>query len=406
MSARVGPRAVTFEGEKITPLSTQPKREGSPSNEAQVIFENNTAQLRASIATDGRSASFEARRSQHRRTIGGTLGPKTGVALVKRQERLLERLFRTCGFTSLEALRVAWDAQLASCPSVSGCREAAILREMTDAIRSNDLEVRIHVSSHRLKAVLKEGYRNASGGGAGGSQRNLTQRDISEANHLSLTPEEVRGLAPDERPKYGIACLAPRLVDAKLGRELVPPGYYQNDSFHVLADFFGDATIIVSAGELADQLCWTPGDSYARMKSHTTKTGWEDIEPHRPKAWDQMFVPWSARELMLPFLLASVPNRVGMVPSGRKSFSGPIEGPVQAFKDTWGFEAAEHNVPSYFEVQVFGELPPRKIKAVELRPEKPPSPELLQLFRECGIEARLTDTVNWPAHCVLAARLR
>ncbi len=97
---------------------------------------------------------------------------------------------------------------------------------------------------------------------------------------------------------------------------------------------------------------------------------------------------------MLPLMLRGGDGDAaprGFLPTGSFSIFRKLCGPMTAFCTPWSFEGPGKGVPPYFEVQVWGEIPPSKIKAVEFSCETLPPVEVLKLAWAKGIEVRVHD---------------
>ena len=301
-------------------------------------------------------------------------------ALVRRQEQLFERLYATTGFRSAQEFRAAVDDELLAVEDPARAAEVEGARQIAQAIVDNALELRFHVRADKLEGILTDGYKNLHAGGADSIHPDLAGRNLSETSHMGLTPEELAEVPGEARPCY---CLVG--PSARAANLPPPPGYRDKD--RLLQNGYGPVVIVLDPKQVADRLTWTPGDSSNRLQGGVRELA--DVRQHEPEAWDQTFIPWCHRDLMLPFVPTIARN------AGSEALWRPESAVSSAFKfpsrltSSWTPE-------EYFEGQLFGGFLANDILAVEFPREAPPFAPLLRQLRERGIEVRLTDYETWP----------
>lgn len=130
------------------------------------------------------------------------------------------------------------------------------------------------------------------------------------------------------------------------------------------ADGYGSDLWIVKKSLYDSRASWTPRDSFGQFRAANFESA---------KSWDQMFIPWTSRELMVPYAM------------GEKRF-GVQEGAFNPglVKSDFSLEG-NRSGSSYFEVQIWGPLSLNDIEAFHFK-VNPPTREFYDLLVSKGIK--------------------
>lgn len=128
------------------------------------------------------------------------------------------------------------------------------------------------------------------------------------------------------------------------------------------ADGYGPDLWIVKRSLYESRASWTPRDSFGQNRTSSFDSA---------TSWDNMFIPWSSRELMVPY-------HMGDKYWNPDSFNpGSIKGDFPLNGNRGG--------SNYFEVQIWGPLTLNDIEAFHFK-SNPPSKELYDLLASKGIK--------------------
>ncbi|HAM35525.1 MAG TPA: hypothetical protein DCP85_06315 [Elusimicrobia bacterium] len=305
--------------------------------------------------------------------------------LMLRQEKLFEALFETTGFKTIqeyEKIFLGYAAQ--------GKVEEKGLR-IFKRLKSNDTEVRIHIRRDRLWPVLKEGYKNRAEGGKGSIQSGFSSnQNIVEGDFLDLPPKIMEKLPPETRPHYGMLGPTPpeKFDKERWFEEDLPTGY--RDSRRILEEL-GDFVIILDPKDYKDRLSLTAGDSANTLQDRQRAWNYDEIYFARPSIWDQLFVPWKYRAILLPFFLNDCQEFRPLylyIPVPFKVFPELARWQVGAQPQGLGPNA------EYYECQILGRVD--RIKAIEVPKDHGLSAQEIAKIKDMGIEVRVTDWCQWP----------
>ncbi|MEZ0393323.1 MAG: hypothetical protein ACAH59_13975, partial [Pseudobdellovibrionaceae bacterium] len=177
-------------------------------------------------------------------------------------------------------------------------------------------------------------------------------RDEVEATLTSTDQEQYISLSGRLKPNYAEARPDSSITDVRPG-----------DS----AAHYGSDLWIIKKSVLEQRSTWTPQDSLG-----------PGTYPKRNQSFDDIFIPWKYRSLMIPFSLS-------------EPYSFRASGRDENFKlenlKRWS------NGSRYFEVQIFGPLTIDDVQAFHFQ-KNPPDKELYDLLKSKNIE--VWDERQWP----------
>ncbi|OYZ13451.1 MAG: hypothetical protein B7Y39_17680 [Bdellovibrio sp. 28-41-41] len=250
----------------------------------------------------------------------------TAQTVIVAQTSLFDSLLPTSGFSKYEVFQKTLDKVAADIPSVG---------PLIESVRNSQIELVIYRKSRSRNEIAKNGFLNSHQSGRSGGDLNPERRIVAEASYLGMTPEQYRHLDDSLKPKYMVA----RFKDEPNDEGLV----------------YGDDLYFFPAEKFSDQLTFTLGDSLDKtpgIAGNRDQIGWQ------ANTWDQIFVPWAYRELMIPEIWPRFKH------DGKLGI--PIQSPVDklsAFFHKTGtndldsyFKSLSHNGSGYVEVQKFGPL--------------------------------------------------
>lgn len=232
--------------------------------------------------------------------------PQDGMSLVRRQKELLKKLFQTTGFANREELTNILD-------KLTGGQ--AMIR---DLILQEQIAVGLAASNLNRNSILTNGILNQHETSTSGAVNSKDFRNYSEAAQLGISPNTVyHAMNPKLKAKYAMLEPAP-------GSMLIPRG-----------NAYGDDIYYFNLAKVRERMTWTPGDSLYRAQGY------------EPRAWDQIFLSWDDRILLIPILLNNDVHPGGSLNLQATSFqSSPIVIPIKTTN--------KHD--SYVEVQIWGPL--------------------------------------------------
>lgn len=181
---------------------------------------------------------------------------------------LFEKLLPTSGFKNLQDLQETMDRIALESPAIGPLKQI---------IRNNQFDLVMYRKSRSRGDIVKNGFLNSHQSGRSGGDLNAERRVMAESSYFGMTPEAYRRLDDADKPKYLIA----RFKDEPYDETMT----------------YGDDAYIFSVDKFADQLTFTLGDSLNKIP-HIP--GYEDQNGWQANVWDQVFVPWKYRELMIP----------------------------------------------------------------------------------------------------------
>ena len=277
---------------------------------------------------------------------------KQAEALARASEAKFAKYFSTTGYANPEAYLAA----LRSSPLES-------VRKALAVIEGGHIRPVVFRTEKRREWIAKTGFQNQYVTGTSGGALAFDVRKRTEASLLgSETLADFTALDLEIMPKY--ATLKP-----------TPESGLKNRAPDDSSDFAGDYgsdSYWFKLTSVENRMTWTPGDSL-----NNSLVG----EGLRPVArWDDFFIPWSQRALMVPFMDFGFEN-------GHASFSWPMKGN--------GFEIkTKYTRDFYWEVQIYGPLRLRDVEIFEFR-QNPPSGEFLRELMRNKISIR--DARKQPA---------
>lgn len=269
----------------------------------------------------------------------------------KRLRELFQDIFPTTGYKNIAELR----AQLLAPPTTA---------QLANMVESDRLEIAIQAKPEIRDQIQKWGILNMYQVGDSNGDVNSFRRETVEASHSSLSRDTyIRTVPISWRPKVGMVQLPPDLASSK----------------PVRSSIYGKDAWILETSKYQARLTFTVGDSVDHASfAHEGET----IHPWKPKNWEQLYIPWEYRLLMVPE--SSLAFELGY----RNLRVQPIlwEDTRTLLKTKFPqLRVGSSPNSSYIEGQIWG--PVDRIKAFEFT-ETPPNKEFLQWLNENKIEVR------------------
>jgi hypothetical protein len=253
-----------------------------------------------------------------------------------------------------------------------------LLFEMT----KSDVEVAIYRQTRRRLAIARHGILNQHTTGTSGGSLNLQLRERAEADMLGVPYADYKKWPSEIKPKSAILQPVPH---ASLRLKRLANIQYGNDAY------------ILKDEVLRARATLTPQDSLNRyivgnqIQTSTTRKS-------RPaSAWDQLYVPWASRSVIVPYLLpkALMFNHLG--PTGDPYFFledddylPPHYEKLRSMTPAMRLKVSENwgdDNQSYVEAQIWGPIDLDDVKAFQFS-RQPPKGEFLQELLRRQIEIR------------------
>lgn len=224
------------------------------------------------------------------------------------------------------------------------------------SLTENDLVVAIHRPENARFWVPISGFQNQRTTGSSNGSMNPNYRNQVESNLTFQNTQKYSEKSVRYMPNYG---------------EARPRNGYKTFSANKGAENYGSDLWIVKKEIYDTRATWTPRDSFGQKRVSQRELA---------TLWDQMFIPWKDRELMVPYALNSQQSYYyDSVPKSKVKPFSPSSIP-KSFK-----MAGERYGSSYFEVQIWGPLTLDDIQAFHFK-ENPPNKELYELLISKNIE--------------------
>ena len=283
-------------------------------------------------------------------------------------ESNLQEMIETSGFRSVEELSAAADR-----PNEGSTQD---YRQAKRILETEDFRVGIRLSARMRGKVATDGILNSYQ--VGHSQGAFIGRATVEAAYAGMTKEDYDALPVQLKPKY--AALYP-----SEGSSLKPT---------TALDYFAGGDIFYLKKErIKNRTTLTAGDSHNR---YTYMHGYfyTDVKP--AKAWDQLFLPWQDRALLIPLIarglqFGKLGDRDIIKPTNYMSpgefgaqWAIEGEGPMANYKLSW-----DPNM-DYVEAQVWGRINLDDVETFEYSGAEPKGKFLAELQRR-GIKIRKRD---------------
>ncbi|MBO9665858.1 MAG: hypothetical protein J7501_03490 [Bdellovibrio sp.] len=193
-------------------------------------------------------------------------------------------------------------------------------------------------------------------------------RKNAESIFTNKSVEDYWALDNEVLPKYGTLRAA---NETGLNNDLQASKQYGSDIY------------VFKKTEIEDRLSFFPGDSLNHLRSNTWFTGGKSQEKKLTSdSWDQLFIPWKRRLLMVPFMVKDIRTS--------NSFRAPL--PSELTPE--GFKESQHY---YWESQIFGKLTLDMVETFEFQ-GTPPTGEFLAQLKKHKIkiiDGRQQPAVEW-----------
>ena len=300
-------------------------------NQKLKIIENYTTRF-------GKIFRFKISKQNKRAT---TLMEATEV-YIKDQQKVLKGLFHTTNYKTYKQYQKALDAW-----------ESEGSKEAVSMIRNENVEMIMLRPSNGRWWIEKVGFKNQHVTGSSRGFMGHKGRNAVEASLSSKTYKNFAKFDNDLKPKYGM--LAPK-TDSGISIDM--PHY-------------GDDIYIFKKSKVKNSVTFTLGDSLNPIPSNRPETRWTGGETFTPDHWDEVFLPWSQKELMTPVLKKGIQS---------KKFS--LE---YSEMDDLGLSKKWSRGGEYLELQFWGDLNLSQVEKFIFTRE-PPTAEFYRILKERGIK--------------------
>ncbi|HXW52694.1 MAG TPA: hypothetical protein VEL47_01185 [Myxococcota bacterium] len=270
--------------------------------------------------------------------------PDSIKKLMDSQEVLFDSFLPTTGYSSWEELRAA-------------VRKAEPLLDIVQAFDQNQVELVVFAPDSHRDAILSRGILNQYQTGSSKGTFNTPARFSVERSYLNQTAAEYGSLPIEWRPKYG------KIVSKSALSQSTP------------ASFYGQDLYLLKLEALKNRVTWTPGDSLNRLNKKANDAGvcLTRGDVHEPKNWDDLFLPWSKVDLLIPFLgTHEFAKSASTLPSGQLKPHASMTN----LKPILGSRAEREEYPEF---QVFGEIAPSDVQSF-IFSNTPPTANNLAIF--------------------------
>lgn len=266
------------------------------------------------------------------------------IDTVQKLKKINQEFYSTTGYADQESFRQSIQKH---------SKQYAETLKLVD----QDLVVAIHRPESARFWIPRAGIQNQRITGSSKGSLNPDFRNIVESQLIFQSQKSYKSKSVRYMPNYG---------------EVRPAAKVQNYKPNIAADRYGSDLWIVKKSIYDDRVTWTPRDSFSQPRVKNKK---------QVTSWDHMFIPWSSREIMVPYN-----HGQKYMPEGYRTF---YPGPVHQFKlqgNIYGF--------SYFETQIWGPLSLNDIEAFHFK-KTPPDKKFYELLISKGI--KVYDERTWPA---------
>lgn len=276
---------------------------------------------------------------------------RSAEIFVSELEAQFDKIFSTSGYESY----AAYEAAVRSSPDIQ-------VQKAIELIDQDRVKFVIRRPESGRFWTPKTGFQNqyvtkSSKGYFGNNERNNL-----EASMTAKTKEEYHPLSNDLKPKYGTLMVdSPSVV---------------NDNFQ--SSQYGSDLYVLKKSTIETRVSFFPGDSlnhqsYLRLPWRTMVSS--------PSHIQNMFIPWSRRLLMIPFMVRSLSE-------------GNFDRPSLSDKDGININWENSRYHNYWEFQVFGLVTLDMVESFHFI-GLPPNGEFLQELRKRNI--KIFDARNYPA---------
>lgn len=284
--------------------------------------------------------------------------------LFKYMEESVSKLYETSGFKN--------DSEIIDAAKSTAEPIGHLYRAALEILNSENLAVGMRRGAKVRLSIARSGFLNSYE--AGDSRGSVVGRESIEATYANMTADMWSALPAKVKPKYAAAF--PKTNSNLLSSESLD-SYTGTDKYYFKLE------------RIRDRMTITPGDSLNRFKYWE---GW-GYEPKTPIFWDQLFIPWKHRFLLIPCLAEGLKEgRLGLPklpPTTKYSDLGSVgnqnkiegEGDLAPYKMKW--------TPNmdYLELQIWGKLTLDDVEVFEYG-SSPPQGSFLKELRRRGIEIR------------------
>lgn len=232
------------------------------------------------------SASIDCNRlvSDFFYSINDSFAISESIQIIKNQEALFEKTFsRSSGYKSFKFYNKLITENIDS-----------ELSKSIETIQNEQFVVAMHTpSSARLDIIesgefLNQHYMNASSGKLANNPRL-----VHESSLMGMKYAEYRQLNNTIKPKYMAIHASPDL------------GFRNSTSTHS----FGNDKFIFNFSKLKNRMTWHPGDSWDNFFKEHSEVNKEGLDSYTPKSWDQLFIPWKFKDLLIPLMHENIKNQ-------------------------------------------------------------------------------------------------
>lgn len=264
---------------------------------------------------------------------------QSALEIIKHQEQLFDALFPTAGFGSY----ISYVAFLKSLND-------PLIKKAIEIVEQNQFEVIMARQEESRLAIATSSFKNLFQTQTSGGTPDAETRVALESTMMGISADDHKSLDHKVKAKYLSIKTKP---EAGLESPVMVSPHYGPDIYTFKMEI------------ILDQLTFFPGDSLDHVKNKLL-IGSSKINPQAkiPETTDMIFLPWSRRLLMVPFMLVQLQT-------GR--FDVPYYNP-RDYRIPLSWSSFPH---LYWEAQKFGNLDLSYVKTFEFR-KNPPHGEFLQ----------------------------
>lgn len=266
--------------------------------------------------------------------------------MTRRQKVLMKKVFPSTGHANYKQFQIGLD-RLA--------KENELVHKALQLVREEKLDMAIARPSQGRWWIEKVGFKNQYVTKSSEGNYLPSYRKSVEASYTGRSYSNYSQLDDDLKPKYGFTM--PN-SESKLGIDTI-------------TDNYGDDVYIVNKNMVRDRVTLTLGDS---LNYVSRKFRLNAGNTFAPETWQQVFVPWSNRELMVPGLTKYLKDNLFKI-----SKPDAVDDVYKALK----FENYRNFL--YVELQLWGDINLDHIEKFYFRAE-PPSKSFYRLLKSKGIE--------------------
>lgn len=280
--------------------------------------------------------------------------------ILSRQEQVFDRLFKAVGYRTYSEFETF----------LRESNDPVVQKAISLAENENHFEIHMARDERTREGIAQKGFLNQFQTGTSSGVSNLELRTNLESTMIAMDPKEYQKLSNELKPKY----LSIKVKDGSAVHSPV-----------MVAPRYGTDVYTFKNHLISDRMTFFPGDSLDHVKGKITSDPLTmNSRSVSPTSVEMLFLPWSRRLLMVPFMLAYLQ---------KNTFGAPI------------FDSRDYRVPllwssiphPYWEAQVFGPLDLSHVESFEFRKNPPNGKFLSELLRRdiLILDGRIQPAKPW-----------